>query len=397
MRRLVLLVSAVVLVESTFFSALVPLLPYYEDEVGLSKQGAGVLTAIYAAGGIAGAIPGGAFAARLGVKAAVLLGLAVMIVASVAFGFADSVWTLNAARFAQGIGSALAWTGGLAWLIAAAPRERRGELIGVAMGSAVAGALVGPVLGWAATEVGPAPAFTVVAGVGLALMAWAWTTPSPPPGTPQRLREVRRALYQPAVLQGFWFVTLAALLLGIISVLGPLRLDELGWSALAISVAFLISAGCEAALAPVQGRWSDRRGTLAPVRVGLVCSIACSLGLLLVDQRAIFLVLVVLAGISYGFFWVPGTAALSEGTERAGLDLAFGVMLLNLAWAPGNVVGAAAGGALADAAGDSVVYLVVIGLCAVSLVAGSLRSSARPRRSRRPADARTRASSAPAE
>ena len=47
MRRLVLLVSAIVLVETTFFSALAPLLPHYEDEFGLTKQGAGVLTAIY--------------------------------------------------------------------------------------------------------------------------------------------------------------------------------------------------------------------------------------------------------------------------------------------------------------------------------------------------------------
>jgi predicted MFS family arabinose efflux permease len=397
MRRLLLLVSAIVLVETVFFSALAPLLPYYEDEVGLSKQAAGVLTAIYAAGALAGAIPGGALAARFGVKPAVILGLGVMIVASVAFGFADSVWTLNAARFGQGVGSALAWTGGLAWLIAVAPRDRRGELIGIAIGSAVAGALLGPVLGWVATEIGTAWAFGAVAVLDFGLLAWAWLTPASSPQAPQRLREVRRALREPAVLRGFWFVTLAAFLLGVISVLGPLRLDELGWSAFAISLAFFISAGVEAVLAPLQGRWSDRRGAWDPVRVGLVCSIALSLALAIVDAPRPFIVLVVLAAIAYGFFWVPGTALLSDGTERAALDLAFAAMLLNLAWAPGNVVGAAAGGALADAAGDGVVYLVVIGLCAVTLLA-SLRSDLGPRRRRvERADSASRASSAPAD
>jgi MFS family permease len=380
-RRLVLLVSAIVLVETVFFSALAPLLPHYEDELGLSKQGAGILTAIYAAGAVAGAIPGGALAARLGVKSAVLLGLIVMIIASVAFGFADSVWTLNATRFGQGVGSALAWTGALAWLVAAAPRERRGELIGVAMGSAVAGALLGPVLGWTATEVGTGPAFTAVAVLDLALLAWAWTTPASRPQAPQRLREVRGALREPAILEGFWFVTLAALLLGVISVLGPLRLDKLGWSAFAISAAFFVSAGVDAVLAPLQGRWSDRRGPAAPLRVGLVGSIAFSLALILVDARWAFIVLVVLAGIAYGFFWVPGTAILSDAAERAGLDLAFGAMLLNLAWAPGDFVGAAAGGALADAVGDASVYLVVIGLCAVTLVVDLRRRLGRSARS----------------
>lgn len=380
MRRLVVLVSAIVLVEAIFFSALSPLLPHYEEELGLSKQAAGILTAIYAGGAIAGAIPGGTLAARFGARSVVVVGLVVMIAASIAFGFADSVWALNAARFGQGIGSALAWTGALAWLVAAAPRERRGELIGVAMGSAVAGALLGPLLGWVASEVGTGPAFTAVAVLDVLLLAWAWTTPAMRPEAPQRLRDVRGALREPAVLGGLWFVTLAALLLGVISVLGPLRLDKLGWGALAISVAFFVSAGVEAILAPIQGRWSDRRGPVAPIRVGLAASIAFSLALILVDARWAFIVLVVLAGVAYGFFWVPGTTLLSDGTERAGLELAFGAMLLNLAWAPGNLVGAAVGGALADAAGDASVYLVAVGLCAASLLVGA-RPAARLRES----------------
>jgi MFS family permease len=393
MRRLVLLVSAIVLVESVFFSALAPLLPYYEDTLGLSKQAGGVLTAIYAAGAIAGAVPGGALAARLGVKPVVALGLLVMVAASIGFGFADSVWALNASRFCQGVGSALAWTGSLAWLVAAAPRERRGELIGVAMGSAVAGALLGPVLGWAATEVGTEPAFAAVAAVDLALLAWAWRTPAARPAEPQRLREVRAAVHEPAILKGFWFVTLAALLLGVISVLGPFRLDELGWSAFAISAAFFVSAGVEAGMAPALGRWSDRRGAAAPIRVGLAASIACSIGLVLVEADWPFIVLVVLAGIAYGFFWVPGTAILSDGAEHAGLDLAFGAMLLNLAWAPGNVVGAAAGGALADAVGDAAVYLAAAGLCVLTFLAVAPQR----RQGRARADAEPRASSAPVE
>jgi predicted MFS family arabinose efflux permease len=396
-RRLVLLVSATVFVETVFFSALAPLLPYYEDEFGLSKQAAGVLTAIYAAGAIAGAIPAGALAARFGVRPAVLGGLFVMMAASIAFGFADSIWTLNAARFAQGVGSALAWTGGLAWLVAASPRERRGEVIGIAMGSAVAGALFGPMLGWVATEIGPAPAFGVVAGIDVVLLVWAWTTPATRPEHPQRLREVLGFARQPGILHGFWFVTLAAVLLGVISVLGPLRLDELGWGALAISVAFLISAGIESILAPVQGRWSDRRGPGSPIRVGLVASIACSLALIFVDNRWGFIVLVVGAAVAYGFFWVPGTASLSEGSERAGLDLAFGAMLVNLAWAPGNVVGAAAGGALGSAAGDGTVYLIVAALCTVTLLAGARRGQSRHPQTLEPADAASRPSSAPAE
>ena len=49
MRRVFLLVAAVLLVDTAFYAAIVPLLPHYTDELGLSQTGAGVLTASYAA------------------------------------------------------------------------------------------------------------------------------------------------------------------------------------------------------------------------------------------------------------------------------------------------------------------------------------------------------------
>ena len=41
MRRLLLLTSAVVFVDTLFFAALTPLLPHYADTLGLGKNGAG--------------------------------------------------------------------------------------------------------------------------------------------------------------------------------------------------------------------------------------------------------------------------------------------------------------------------------------------------------------------
>jgi MFS family permease len=376
-RRLLVLVSAIVLVESMFFAVLAPLLPYYVDEFGLSKAAAGALSAVYAAGGLAGAIPSGLLAVRLGVKPTVIGGLAIIAAASIAFGLADGTAVLYVARFCQGVGSALAWTGGLAWLVAAAQPERRGELIGIAMGAAVAGALLGPVLGGAASLATPGLAFTVVAAAAVVLAACAWATPAfPPEEEPQRLRALFRAFGQREVVAGFWLVSLAAMLLGVVSVAAPLGLDELGWGAVGIGAAFFVSAGVEAALNPFLGRWSDRYGRLAPVRAGLFASVAVSVVLPWVDVRWPALLLVTAAGVAYGVFWVPGTALLSDGAERAGIDQGFGFALLNVAWAPANVVGAALAGVLVEVAGDAGGYLFATAICVLTLAAVQRRAFA---------------------
>src|SRR4051812_34632442 len=103
MRPIVLLTSAVVLLDTLFFAALTPLLPHYVHTLGLSKVHAGVLAGAYPAGALAGAIPSGMVAARLGVKPTVVSGLVVVAVCTVIFGVATSEWALDAARFFQGV------------------------------------------------------------------------------------------------------------------------------------------------------------------------------------------------------------------------------------------------------------------------------------------------------
>jgi MFS family permease len=89
-RRLVAFSSAVVLVETIFFSALAPLLPDFETELGLSKAEAGLLVSMYAIGGVCGAIPGGWASSRIGIRATAVIGLVLVAVTCVGFGLAET-------------------------------------------------------------------------------------------------------------------------------------------------------------------------------------------------------------------------------------------------------------------------------------------------------------------
>jgi MFS family permease len=315
-------------------------------------------------------------AARFGPKRAALAGVALTAAASLGFAVAGSVWALGAARLLQGVGSALSWSGALAWLVAAAPRERRGELIGTTMGAAVFGALLGPVLGAIATVVGVRATFVGVSGLGVALAVWVAVTPGVAAQPQAAIELVRRA--DRRLLGGMWLLVLPALLFGVLAVLVPLKLHADGWSGVAIGAVFLVTAGVETFLNPLLGRFTDRRGRLLPVRVALAGSVIVSLAFAWAGSAPLIAALVVVAGVAYGGFYTPGMSLLTDAAERRGIAAALVFGAMNGAWAAGNVVGPAVGGWLAEIAGDSLPYLLLAGVCLATLALTVVRPSLPP-------------------
>lgn len=367
-RRLLVLACAIVFVDTVFYAAITPLLPHFEDEFGLSKSAAGILTAAYPAGTLVGALPGGYLAARAGVRATVLLGLALMVVASLTFAFAHSVAVLDCARFVQGVGGAASWAGAMAWVASAAPRNRRGEMIGTTMGAAVAGALVGPALGTLADAVGVAPAFCGVAVVGSLLAAWALRTPPAEPEGTSSPSELLAAVRDGRVAAGMWLIAVPGLLFGTIGVLAPLRLDDLGAAAGVIGAAWLAAAALESGVSPVVGRVSDRRGRLFPCLLGLSAGGVVMFLFAWPNEIWQVIALVLLAAPSIGMLWAPSMALLSDGAEALGIAQGFAFALSNLGWSIGQTVGSAASARLADATRDAVPYLILSGICLLTVV-----------------------------
>jgi MFS family permease len=366
MRRLLVLVAALVAVETMLFAALTPLLPHFAEEFGFSKSRVGVLVAAYAAGALVGGLPGGVAAARMGGRKAVLVGLALMGTASLGFAFAGDFSTLFVARFIQGCAGGFLWAGAFAWLLAVAPRDRRGELIGVAMGAAIFGALFGPVLGAAAAILGRAPVFAALSVLALVLGLWAVRLESAPAEQPS-LAAMRRALRHPRFMGGLVLMLLPSLLIGILSVLGPLHLSAAGWGAAAIGAVWLVGAAIEAVQAPLIGRLSDRRGRLLPVRIALVCGAIVSLGLATTPRPLGYAPLIVAACFAYGMLFTPAFALIADGADSVGLAQGMAFGLMNAAWALGAMVGPAAAGAIASATGDWIPFLIAAGLCVVVL------------------------------
>jgi MFS family permease len=309
--------------------------------------------------------------------------LALLGLASLVFGFSHHVVLLDAARFVQGVAGALAWAGALTWLIQSSPLERRGSVIGDVLGVAVAGSLLGPAIGALAESIGTEAVFSSVLVVTMILSLIALRLPEPRRGEPQRLREVGKAITNPSVLWATWYVAAPSAMFGVVEVLGPLRIDELGGSAGLVAAGFTAGAVLEATLAPVVGRLSDRVGRFRPYALGMLIS-APAVALLPVGAAlwGVFAVLIVIS-LGAGLCFAPAMAMLSDSAEATRLHQGFAAGLINAAWAAGQVVGGIGGGAAAGTAGDALPCVIAAALLVVTVAAAARPTGIRGRREAR--------------
>src|ERR1044072_6670068 len=357
MRRLLILASTMVFFDVVFFAAIAPLLPDYVAEFDLSKAEAGITTASYAAGTLLASLPAGLVATRYGPRRTVIVGLLLLGAASLAFGFVEHILLLDLARFAQGVAGALIWSGALCWLITTAPSERRGSVIGTALGAAVAGALFGPALGALAAEVGTEPVFGAVFGVAFVLAVFAARLPDAKAAEEQSLREVAATIGSRPILIATSFVAVPSVMFGAVEVLVPLRIDELGGGHGLIAGGFIAGAALEAALATLAGRYSDRAGRRTPLVVGLcICAVAMVL-VAMGETLGLLMTALIATSLGAGVCFAPALAMLSEAAEASSLHQGYAAGLSNMAWASGQVVGGLAGAGVGGGPGRAALPL----------------------------------------
>ncbi|MBS1885815.1 MAG: MFS transporter [Actinobacteria bacterium] len=368
MRRLLLLASAIVFLDLTFFTAIAPLLPEYKQELHMTTAQAGILSAAYAAGTLAAAIPSGYVVSRFGPRHSVIWGLCGLGVASFLFGILDSAWPLDAARFIQGVAGALIWSGALTWLIDSYPEDRRGSVIGTALGTAVAGSLIGPVLGALAAQIGTEPVFGSILVVALVLAFVASRTPDTTARDNQPLREVLECFRDRPLIEAAIFVSSPSLMFGAIDVLLPLRINALGGGHALIALGFVGGAAVESVLAPLSGRLSDRVGRRGPYVLGMAICAAAMVLFAFADSLATVIVSLLVVSLGSGFCFAPAMTVISDAAEATGLHQGYAVSVSNMAWAAAQVFGSVVGAAVAGVTGDAAPSIAIAVLLVLTIL-----------------------------
>lgn len=366
----VVLVRVLLLFESAMYSAVTPVLPHYAHVLHASKPAVGLLAGSYPAGIIPGSLIGAWIATRAGVRRTCLIGLILFAVSIVGFGFGTSIVALDALRFLQGAGCGFIWGGGLTWVITAAPRARRGEMLGNVIGAAIFGTLLGPVLGILAVTVGTGLVFAVVGVVAFGLAIWTAGHPEPDATTSEAetstpLRDLVRS---PRIRLGSWLILLEAATIGATSTLLPLRLSRFGAHSIVVGAVFLVASLMSMAVSGPIGRVVDRRGAGLPLYFGLTLT-AILMAVLPLPHTAVLLAIVsvVALGGPLTAYTIPALTLITDTAERIGIPLAVATMMLNLAWAVGEVIGAPAAANLSQATTDAVPLLALSAIMVLTL------------------------------
>ena len=366
--RLTLFAGGVFAVESGFFAVVPPLVPRLVQDLHLTTLQVGILVAAYPAGVLIGAIPSIALADRAGVRTTAFAGLALLVAATLGFAFGSNGVILDGARFVQGFGGALAWTGALAWLTSTTSEMRRGAVIGGAVGAALVGTVFGPLVGALAAGLGRAPVFGAVAVV-LGLLAFA--APVAAPASAHMRGSVRafiRLLRNRQAATGNVALFVIGVAGGTAFSLTPLLVSHLGGSA--VTIAWMVAVGylLAALLNVVLGPLTDRFGRLVPTVVLLALAGVLLPWLPLYSALAPLLVTAVLTGTVLSGLWTPTAAMVADVAEPGPSGHAIAVAAMNAAWAAGGATGPVVMASIAENSGFVVPFAAAGALCVLTAV-----------------------------
>ena len=270
LRQVALGVYAPTLVFEIGIGAIVPVIPLTAVHLGDSLAVAGLLVALLGVGQIAGDVPAGALAARIGDRHAMLVAAVLSVLALTGCALAPNVWVLGVGVFAVGATNAVFTLARQAYLTEVIGVLKRARALSTLAGVQRIGAFLGPFLGAGIIALADlrgvywlAVATSVLAGLVVLVVpdvAGAETSRRRL-GTPVPLHAVLRQNAKVFATLGFAVLAVGAVRASRQVVL-PLWSAHLGFSPATTSLVFGLSGAIDLLLFYPSGKVMDRRGRL---------------------------------------------------------------------------------------------------------------------------------------
>ncbi len=369
MRRSVLPIYALFLLETLTWIAMVPLAPTYADEFGLTGVETGAILAAASLAALVSALPLGVLADRFGAREVTLASAGVFTLATLGQGVAGDFWSLLVARAGFGVAFGALWGAGASWLSNSLAHERRAGALAAATTVAGLGFTIGPVFaGVVADRFETGTPFIVLAIAAAAVTISLFAVPAVrvTDVATQSLRETLRVVRRDElVLAGIAIIVLIGLVGGGVNLLVPLQLKANGVSAAEIGLLFSAASAVYTVVSAIVARLGERSATL---RVGGISALLTGLTIVLVLSSPS-----TIAAVAFVLVRAPPWSTMdtiiyplaAAGAHRSALGRGSVMGLVMLGWAAASTVGPILAGAIADSAGDRTAYAVMIAFCAL--------------------------------
>ncbi len=353
---------------------LLPVLPLYLRDHGLSFSAISVVLAAASMGSVLGGIPAGALAHRRGEDLLLVLSIVLMAVTASFLGLTTAVTALVAFRLLYGVGLIGFHQSRQTYITRRVDPRVRGRIMSLVGGTFRLSVVIGPLLGGLVVELAGFEAAFVVSGVltasgllALAAHRRSAQDPMPDVATGSTWSGIRRHLKR-LLITGFGPMLVMAARDGR-HVVVPLIGDSLGLSPFAVGALVAVGTSADVLLFPVAGYVMDRFGRL---RAMVPAFSLLAIGLLLLGT-AHTATMAVIAGIVMGVGnGMSAGSLLTLGSDLAPDDATAPFIAgFNLMANIGRVVGVLIVGWSADAIGlgrSAVALAVVLGAGVLWLV-----------------------------
>lgn len=307
-------------------------LPVYAQQVGIGLALIGVLIATYEIAEVIAKPIFGAVADRWSMKGTMLAGIAIFVVASLAYLVVDSR-LLFAVRFFQGVGGAGLSAVSLA-LIGTYYAERRGRAYGLYNAIKGAGYVVSPLVGGAILLSNHFPAlFVACAAVGVLAFVLCLPLPDAPRPSERTGDRVQRGLSpraifavlrEPALLPWYVVSLVAMFFVSILFGFLPVRIYAEHYGPALTGALLAASAASYLLVQPVAGLLADALSPARTIVVGLLIAGVSVVAIPWVVGPAPLLVASVVAGLGIGTVWTNTDALVSRLAKEGRLGATLG-------------------------------------------------------------------------
>jgi predicted MFS family arabinose efflux permease len=361
--------------------AVVPILPAYAHVLGLSGVEQGAVLGATGLAALAVSLPAGALADRFGARRLTLWAGALMTAGVSAQALATSFPLLLGSRLLFGIGYAVVWTAGLAWLASAVPG---GSGLGGSVASAGAGGVIGPAFsGIMVQYFGLMTTFLAVAAV-LAVLTTALILLRMPAGAPapsvRMGGRLRAASSDRGTVGAAAAIVIAGGTTGVSALLVPALLHAAGLPPGRIGLVFAM-AGVLFVLGSSLTAALGRRAVCMPVLLAAMLGLAVAFSPATVSTASFAVIAMLCATtVARSVLWTVSYPLAAASAERSGAGVGMVMGLLNGVWAVTVLLSPLAAGFAAGFVSPRAVFGLTAAACVVVLAATAVRVRGTPER-----------------